>query len=107
MTYILPNLQPTNESLIRSRGCEIVAAYSFISLPENELQSVFQAVYTCLMDQKNIYLNIYAVSAFSQLINKYDKFLAHIIPYLADILPVYTNLLKQSNSEVGPIMGSL
>ena len=107
MTYVLPNLSKENQSVIRSRGCELIAVYSFIPLPEEGLESVFSAVYACLLVENNPYLNIYAITAFSQLINVYDKFLNHIIPYLETILPVYTGLLKESNVEAGPVMKSL
>lgn len=40
------------------------------------------------------------------MICKYDSFLALIIPYLADILKVYTSLMKESNGEVYEVIKS-
>jgi hypothetical protein len=104
--YILPILKGNTNSMMKAHGCEIIAVYKYVELPEDQLQTIFQFIYTCLVESKDTYLNIYALKAFTELICKYDNFLAIIVPYLQNILNVYTTLMKESNGEVYEVIKS-
>lgn len=106
-SYILPILSGNSNIVLKSRGCEIISCYKYVEIPEENLQQIFQFLYTCLTEVKEPYLNIYALEAFTQLICKYDKFMKIIVPYLQDILKVYTTLMKESNGEVEEVVKSL
>jgi hypothetical protein len=106
VSYILPILKGNTNSMIKAHGCEVIAVYKYVDLPENQLQTLFQFIYNCLVESKDTYLNIYALEAFTELICKYDSFLSLIVPYLQNILNVYTTLMKESNGEVYEVIKS-
>lgn len=68
----------------------MISAYPYVNLPHQNLQAIFQFIYSCLTESKEPYLNIYSLEAFTHLIVKYEEFMKMIVPYLADILKVYT-----------------
>lgn len=106
ISYILPILSGNSSSLLKARGCEVISSYPYLNLPAENLQSIFQFIYSCLTENKEPYLNIYALEAFTHLIVKYEEFMKMIVPYLADILKVYTELMRQSNGEVHEVIKS-
>lgn len=107
ISYILPLLSdPQNSTIMKARGCEIISCYKYIELPASNLQSIFQFIYGCLIENKDSYLRVYALEAFTQLICRYDGFMGIIVPYLGEILKVYTGLMKESNGEVEEVIKS-
>jgi hypothetical protein len=52
VNYILPILSGNTSSIIKARGCEIIAVYKYIEIPQGNLQNIFKFIYTCLTEVK-------------------------------------------------------
>ena len=86
--------------LVKLRCCEVITKYRHIQISPNNLQSIGQGVYGCLIsdippknDCINTFLQIYAIEAFNSLL-RYDSIINFTSPFLKIILQVYTSLLE-------------
>ncbi len=102
LNYVKPLLKDGNHILIRARSCELIARYSYLDFPEDQMTELATLIYSCLLagkGEKETFLKIYACHAFNSIM-KYDAIAEFIKPFIPDILSIYTDLLQADASII-------
>ena len=49
LNYVKPLLGDENHILMRARSCELISSYIYLDLPEENIVSVAELIYGCMM----------------------------------------------------------
>jgi len=49
LNYVQPLLKDDQHILIRARGCQMIASYHYLELPETQIKDMAMLIYGCLL----------------------------------------------------------